>query len=43
MDNTYMLAKIFGIWPNWYLILFAALIGLIVFYIWYRRKQMGGQ
>lgn len=43
MDNTFMLAKILGIWEWYHLVLLLALVALIVFYIWYRRKQMGGQ
>ena len=42
MDNTFMLAEILGIWKWYHLVLFLALVALIVFYIWYRRKQMGG-
>ena len=45
MDNTYMLAeyKLFGIWGWPYIVLMLALVAIIIFYVWYRRKQMRDQ
>lgn len=44
MDLTQLLAK-FSLmeWGTLHYILLVFLVGLIIFYIWYRRKQMGDQ